>query len=467
MKPVGHKVFHRCRAQSDAQKTTEVAQTPRCGGALCQGGTSVRSLTQIRAGYRGAWGRRRAAALAVLAAIGLLGATACSPSPGASQPSSAGSSQAAPAASPTAASAAQGKVQIGIIVGLSGANSVVAPSVVQAAELAVEELNKKGGILGKSVEMQVFDDGSGPDGALKAFNTAIQDKKVDVIVAMETSSARNAGAPIANRASVPFIYTSPYEGGDCKKYLFANTLVPPQLIDPGLVYMKDSGAKTWFLLGSDYAYGRFALEAARNSITGFGGTVVGEEYNPVDAADWAPILSKIRSANPSAVVTATAGGAPNVSLLKQYRDAGLTAPVISLSLDEGTAKTIGSAAEGVILTSDYFTSLETAENKAFLTAMKAKFGDKMETPNFLSVPTYDGIHAYALAAAKAGAVTSDAIIAALPEVSFTGPRGPVRIDQQHHAALSVSVGQVQGDGSIKILKNLGLIDSGNQCPDLK
>jgi urea transport system substrate-binding protein len=405
----------------------------------------------------------RTKALSFLLIPGLILAAACQPATPAAPPSTGNTSQ------PTAAAnASQGQVLIGIIVGLSGANSIIAPSVVQSAELAVDELNQKGGILGKTVAMQTFDDGSGPDGALKAFNTAIQDQKVNVIIAMETSSARNAGGPIADKAHVPFIYTSPYEGGDCKQYLFADTLVPPQQLAPGLTWVRDtSGAKTWYLVGSDYAYGRGALEGARKVIEGFGGTVVGEDYNPVDAAEWAPILGKVRSTNAQAVVTATAGGAPNVSLLKQYKESGLTAPIASLSLDEGTAKSIGSAAQGVIMTSDYFTSIDTPENKAFLAAMKAKFGDKLETPNYVSVPTYDAVHLYALAAAKANGVGSDAIIGALPQVSFTGPRGPVQLNQQHHTALKVYVGQAQSDGGVNIVKDLGLVNSGDQCPQFK
>ena len=87
---------------------------------------------------------------------------------------------------------AQEPVRIGVPVGLSGANSVVAPSVVQAAELAVEEINAKGGILGRKVALEVADDGSGAAGAQKAFDSLVFQKKVDALISMETSAARNA-----------------------------------------------------------------------------------------------------------------------------------------------------------------------------------------------------------------------------------------------------------------------------------
>ena len=98
---------------------------------------------------------------------------------------------------------AAGPIRIGVPVGLSGANSVVAPSVVQSAQLAVEEINAAGGILGRKVELEVADDGSGAVGAQKAFDSLVFQKKADVLISMETSAARNAGLPILARGKNP------------------------------------------------------------------------------------------------------------------------------------------------------------------------------------------------------------------------------------------------------------------------
>src|SRR5438445_4279342 len=130
-------------------------------------------------------------------------------------------------------------IVIAVPVGLSGVNSVVAPAVVQSAELAADELNAKGGILGRPVKVVPLDDESGPAGAVKAFNTGIRQHKADIIITMETSAARNAGAPIAERAKVPFIYTSFYEGRACGKTLFVNAWVPEQVVPPLIKFMTD------------------------------------------------------------------------------------------------------------------------------------------------------------------------------------------------------------------------------------
>ena len=107
----------------------------------------------------------------------------------------------------SASVSAQEVIKIGIPTGLSGANSVVAPSVVQSAELAVEEINAAGGILGKKVVLEVADDGSGAAGAQKAADSLIFQKKVDVLISMQTSAARNGMLPIVTRGKTPYIYT--------------------------------------------------------------------------------------------------------------------------------------------------------------------------------------------------------------------------------------------------------------------
>lgn len=365
------------------------------------------------------------------------------------------------------AARAEDVIKIGIPVGLSGANSVVAPSVVQSAELAVEEINAKGGILGKKVVLEVADDGSGAAGAQKAFDSLIFQKKVDALITMETSAARNGGLPIVTRGKTPFIYTSFYEGRSCNRYMYVDAWVPDQQVAPIVDYfMKKDNAKTFFLIGSDYAFGRGMLDFTRGYIQKKGGKVVGEEYLPMDGSDWTAIISKLKAANPDAIVTSTAGGAPNVTLTKQLRAAGVKIPYGNLAVDEGTAKSMGPDADGIYISASYFTNIDNPKNKAFLAAMEKKFGSNLKTPNDLSVPEYEGVYLYKAAVEKAKTTKADAVVKALAEVSFDGPRGTIRMNKQHHAPLTMYLGQVQKDGSVKILDTFKDVDPGAQCPKL-
>ena len=362
---------------------------------------------------------------------------------------------------------AQEPIKIGVPVGLSGANSVVAPSVVQAGELAVEEINAAGGVLGRPLELVVADDGSGAQGAQKAFDSLVFQQEVDALISMETSAARNAGLPIVNRGQVPFIYTSFYEGRSCSPWMYVNAWVPEQQVAPIVDhFMKEFGAKRFFLIGSDYAFGRGMLEFTRQYIEDQGGEVLGEEYLPMDGTDWTAIISQLKSANPDALITSTAGGAPNVTLTKQLRAAGVDIPYGNLAVDEGTAKGMGADAAGIYISASYITGIDSPENKKFLEAMARKFGDDLKTPNDLSVPQYEGVYLYKLAIEKAGSTDPEAVIEALDEVSFKGPRGVIQMNKQRHAPLTMYLGQVEADGSVRLIDTFENVDPGEQCPDL-
>jgi urea transport system substrate-binding protein len=358
-------------------------------------------------------------------------------------------------------------IKIGIPIGLSGANSVVAPSVVQAAELAVEEINAKGGVLGRKLQLEVADDASGAAGAQKAFDSLIYQKKVDALISMETSAARNAGLPIVSRGKVPYIYTSFYEGKSCNPYMFVNAWVPDQQVAPIVdFFMKSKNAKSFFLIGSDYSFGRGMLEFTKNYIAKKGGKVLGEEYLPMDGSDWTAVINKLKTVKPDAIITSTAGGAPNVTLTKQLRAAGINLPYGNLAVDEGTAKDMGADAEGMVISGSYLTNIDSQKNKDFLASMKLKFGTNLKTPNDLSVPQYEAVYLYKAAVEKAGTTAADKVIPALAAVSFEGPRGLVQMNKQHHAPLTMYLGQVQKDGSIKLLESFKNVNPGEQCPKL-
>ena len=189
-------------------------------------------------------------------------------------------------------------LRIGVPVGLSGANSVIAPAVVLASQLAADEINAAGGILGRQVVLEIADDASSAVGAQKAYDTLVFQKKVDAVIAMETSAARNAALPIINRGKIPYIYSSFYEGRSCNRWMHVNGWVPEQQVAPIVDhFMKERGVKTFFLVGSDYAFGRGMLKFTREYIEKQGGKVVGEEYLPWTAPTGRP--SSRRSARPS------------------------------------------------------------------------------------------------------------------------------------------------------------------------
>ena len=313
--------------------------------------------------------------------------------------------------------------------------------------------------------MEIIDDKSNAVGAQSAFETLIFQKKVDAIISMETSAARNAALPIVSRGKIPYIYTSFYEGRSCNHWMYVNGWVPEQQVAPMVDFLsKSKAAKTFFLVGNDYAFGRGMLEFTSKYIQKTGGRIVGEEYLSTDDGDWAPVISKIRAAKPDALISATAGGTPNVALAKQVRAAGLTLPFGNFALDEGTAKAMGASATGMFFSSSYLIGIQSPENKSFLARMLVKFGAELKAPNELSVPQYEAFHLYKAAVEKAKSLDTEKVLKALGEVSYLGPRGLIKMNSGRHTPLSMRVSQVRSDGSIRILETLESVDPGFQCP---
>ena len=156
-----------------------------------------------------------------------------------------------------------------------------------------------------------------------------------------------------------------------------------------------------------------------------------------------------------------------MTLTKQLRAAGITLPYGNLAVDEGTAKDMGADAEGIVISGSYLTNIDSPKNKEFLAAMQKKFGAKLKTPNDLSVPQYEAVYLYKAAVEKAGSTDADKVVAALATVQIEGPRGSIKMSKQRHAPLTMYLGQVQKDGSIKLLESFKNVDPGEQCPNLK
>ena len=165
-------------------------------------------------------------------------------------------------------------------------------------------------------------DDAGAAGAQKAFDSLIFQKKVDALISMETSAARNAGLPIVGGASAVHLYVL-LRGRSCNKYMYVDAWVPDQQVAPIVDYFaKDKGAKTFFLIGSDYAFGRGMLGVHASTSRRRAARCLVR-----NTCRWTARTgrrsSQAQGGQADALITSTAGGAPNVTLTKQIRAAGI------------------------------------------------------------------------------------------------------------------------------------------------
>jgi urea transport system substrate-binding protein len=366
---------------------------------------------------------------------------------------------ASPAASPeSAASPAAGgsTIKVGILHSLSGTMAISEKSVVDAENLAIEEINKAGGVLGKQIEA-VTEDGASdwPTFNEKAKKLIDQDKVVAVFGCW-TSASRKAVLPTFESKNHMLWYPVQYEGQECSKNVFYTGAAPNQQIEPSVDWLLEKyKGKPFFLVGSDYVFPRTANTIIKAQLAAKGGKVVGEDYIPLGGTEVTPIISKIKAALPDGgVIYNSLNGDSNVAFFKQMQGAGLGPdkyPSMSVSIAEEEVKAIGvEYLKGHFAAWNYFQTVDTPASKKFVEAFKAKFGadrvvnDPMEC-------AYNAVYLWKQSVEKAGTADDlEKVRMAAYGQTFEAPQGKITMNANHHLSKFVRIGEVAEDGLFKI-----------------
>lgn len=389
-------------------------------------------------------GRRAAGLVAVSLAVALA-TTAC-----ASDESTAKSSAGADTSGDT--------VKVGVLHSLSGTMSISEVTVRNSVLLAVEEINAKGGVLGKKVEAVVEDGASDwPTFAEKAQKLIAKDK-VAVTFGGWTSASRKAMLPVFEKNKQLLFYPVQYEGLESSPYIFYTGATTNQQIVPGLEYLKAQGKKKIFLVGSDYVFPRTANKIIKKYAEANGMQVVGEEYTPLGHTEYSTVINKVTQAKPDAVFN-TLNGDSNVAFFKQLRSTGIKAdemPVLSVSVAEEEVRGIGpDYLAGHPVAWNYYQTTEGARNTEFVAAYKAKYGADKVTSDPMEAG-YNSVYLWKAAVEKAGSFDPEAVKKACDGVAIDAPEGKVTIDgATQHVHKTARIGVVQPDGLIKEVWNSG------------
>ncbi|MBD2026917.1 urea ABC transporter substrate-binding protein, partial [Leptolyngbya sp. FACHB-711] len=371
--------------------------------------------------------------------------------------STAESPAATTAASPAAASG--DTIKVGILHSLSGTMAISEKSVVDSTQLAIEQINSSGGVLGKQIQ-PVLEDGASdwPTFAEKA-RKLIEEDQVVAIFGCWTSASRKAVLPVFEQKDHMLFYPVQYEGQECSKNIFYTGAAPNQQIEPSVDWLLQNKGKDFYLVGSDYVFPRTANTIIKAQLQAKGGRTVGEDYLPLGNTEVAPIITKIRTALPNGgVIYNTLNGDSNVAFFKQLQGAGLTAdkyPVMSVSIAEEEVKAIGTDfLKGQFAAWNYFMTVDSPENKAYVDAFKAKFGGDRVTNDPMEAG-YISVNLWKQAVEKAGsagtATDLKAIRAAVIGQEMDAPEGPVKMFPNHHISKTVRIGEVRDDGLFEIV----------------
>ena len=360
--------------------------------------------------------------------------------------------------------AAADEFKIGLFIALSGPASLFGPTQKASAELATEEINKAGGILGRQIRLIPTDAGGPPAESTKSAIRLMLDEKVDMLVGSHDSATREALVATI-KGKVPYIYTPVYEGGECafNTYVIADT--PEQQIRPSVAFMmKDRGAKSVYLIGDDYVWPRKCNEQAKKYIADNGGKVVAEEYVPFGAPNkFEEIVTRIKSAKPDMVLI-TLVGADNVNFNRTFAGFGLDKDIarLSLLLEENTLLGIGPDSSNNLFSSmSYYANAPGEANKKFKAAYFAKFGDKAPQLGLIGADCYGGIYCAHALATKAGGTDAKKCMAASEGLSFPTAAGSVAM-RGRHVDKTMYLATCKGT-EFDIIKTFADIKSGDEC----
>ena len=349
------------------------------------------------------------------------------------------------------------EVTVGQLHSASGTMAISETGSIQAEQLAIDQINAMGGILGRKIKV-IKEDGASdwPTFAEKSKKLLINDKTACVFGCW-TSASRKAVLPVFEKENGLLYYPTFYEGLEQSKNVIYTGQEATQQVIWGLDWAaKEKKAKTFFLVGSDYIWPRTSMKIARKHIETVGklGSVKGEEYYPLGHTNFNSLINKIKVAKPDCIFAAVVGGS-NVAFYKQLKAAGITGDkqfllTISVTEDEMTGVG-GENFAGFYSSMKYFQTLDNENNKKFVEAFKAKYG-KDGVIGDVTQAGYLGPWLWKAAVEKAGSFDVDKVVAASPGIELkTAPEGYVKLDANHHLWSKARIGQGQKDASFKVV----------------
>ena len=355
-------------------------------------------------------------------------------------------------------------VTVGQLHSATGTMAISETGSIEAEQLAIDQINASGGILGRKIKIIVEDGASDwPTFAEKA-KKLLEEDHVAAVFGCWTSASRKAVLPVFEKDNGMLYYPTFYEGLEQSKNVIYTGQEATQQILAGLDWMaKQKSAKTFYLIGSDYIWPRTSNKIARKHIENvLHGTVVGEEYYALGSTSFGSLINKIKLKKPDVIYAIIVGGS-NVAFYKQLKAAGITSDkwtLLTISSTEDEVLGIGGEnIAGFYSAMKYFQSLDNPNNEAFVKAFKAKYGEKSVIGD-VTQAAYLGPWLWKLTVEKCGSFDINKVAAASSGVEFKGaPEGYVRIhDTNHHLWSKLRIGQWQADGQAKVLYESDLIE---------
>jgi ABC-type branched-subunit amino acid transport system substrate-binding protein len=365
----------------------------------------------------------------------------------------------------TASSAAADPIKVGVITDITGALSFMGTANANLAEMVIDDINAAGGLLGRPLELHLEDSATDDTVAEAKAAKLVREDRVDVILGGIYSSTRQAiKGPAVAEGRTLYIYPEQYEGQDHDPLLFCTGPVPAQQVAPLIPWlMERTGARAFYLPSADYVWPRIMNERVRELVTARGGSIVGEEYFPLDHTDYEETVARIVASGAEVVFNTIVppGLTPFLELL---HDAGFTergGSIVCTYFDENFFNLVPAAhVEGLYSCLDYYRNVEDPFSRELTRRYDERYpGAAIFTAGSACSGLYRGLKLWEAAVREAGSLAQDDVVAALDHARIEqGPGGPAQmVPGQHHARMNMYIAQAT-EGRFRIVESLGMID---------
>jgi urea transport system substrate-binding protein len=365
--------------------------------------------------------------------------------------------------------AAQDTIKVGVLHSLSGTMAISETTLKDTVLMMIDAQNKKGGLLGKKLEAVVVDPAS--DWPLFAEKAAqlLEKDKVAVVFGCWTSVSRKSVLPVFEKDDGLLFYPVQYEGEESSKNVIYTGAAPNQQAIPAVDYlMKEVGVKRWVLEGTDYVYPRTTnkILEAYLKLKGVKPEDISINYTPFGFSDWqsrVAAIKKFGSTGKKTAVVSTINGDANVPFYKELGNQKISAediPVVAFSVGEEELSGLDAKPlVGQLAAWNYFESINTPANKAFIQQWHTFIKNPKRTTNDPMEATYIGFNLWVKAVTKANSTAAEKVIATLPGLetpNLTG--GTAKVLPNHHITKPVYIGEVKADGQFNVVwKSAGLV----------
>ena len=349
----------------------------------------------------------------------------------------------------------QRPIVVGILHSETGPMAVSERSMIDAEVLALEEINRSGGLLGRPVRWVIADGASDWPTFAREAERLISEERAEVIVGCWTSACRNGVLPVVEANDHLLIYPMAYEGLEQSPNIIYTGAAPNQQITPAVQWCNDSlGARRFFLVGYDYIWPHCVNAIIKDHLTSLGAELVGEAYVPFGSVDVEAVAASIAAAKPDVILCSVTGDSA-LPFARAVRAAGLkpdTTPIVTFAIGENEFR--GAAAAdmaGHYAAWNYFQSLDRPENKAFVAAFKARYGDD-RTISDVMVAAYNSVQLWAQAVRESETTDVRQVRAALRHQSLNAPEGIIAVDPEtQHTWRPVFIGRIRPDGQVDVV----------------